>query len=107
MDLRPSIEAAQEAFGLDAVVTIPDGDPVSATVFWLPPKTVEVPIGNDMVRAEERRVLVLSKSDVPQVPRLTSVVVAEYDGGDDATWTVDAVDRVDSDHIRVLVVPAS
>jgi hypothetical protein len=103
VDLRPSIESAQGVFGLGAIVTIPDGDPVQATVFWLPSKTVEVPIGNDMVRAEERRVLVISRAEVPQVPRGTLIFVPEYDTGDERYWVVDAIDRTEGDHVRVLV----
>ncbi len=104
MDLRPDLEAPLAMWALPATVTVPDGAAVETEAFWLPPKTVEVPVGNGMVRAEERHVLVLPRADVPQVPRGTIVSVAEAEGEDVQEWRVDAMDRVHVDHYRVVVV---
>lgn len=105
MDLRPPISAAQNAFGLPAVVTPPGGPSVSTTAFWLPPTSPEVPPGADLRRAEPRHVLVLPKVDVPQVPLLTVVSVADVEGGGVVDWRVDSMDGVQYDHWRVVVVP--
>lgn len=105
MDLRPNIEAALDAFALEAIVTVPDMPEVETRVFWLPSQTVEVPAGTEVTRAEERRVLVLSKVDVPQVPRGTIIQIAEYEGGQESLWRVDSMEKPDFDHHRVVVVP--
>lgn len=104
MDLRPPLESAMGAFSLAAVVTPPDGDPVETEAFWLPPTTVEVPVGAELRRAEERRVLVLPKSDVPQVPRGTIIAIPEYEGAATSEWRVDSMEGVHHDHHRVVVV---
>jgi len=107
MDLRPTFRAALDAFGaLPAVVTLPDLDPVTTEALWLPPVTVEVPAGNDFHRMELRRVLALSRTAVPQVPRGTVVIVAESAGEDPTAWQVDGIDSIHYDHTRALVVPA-
>ncbi len=106
MDLRPSFESMQGAFGLPATVTLSGEDPIATTAVWLPPATEEVPTGNDIRRAEARRTLCIARVDVPQVPRGTIVVCAEEYGGDAVRWMVDGTERVDTDHRRVLVVLA-
>jgi hypothetical protein len=106
VDLRPSFASVVEAFGLPAVVTLPDAEEsIETDAVWLPSTTEEVPASNSISRAEEKRVLCLSKADVPQVPRGTLVAVAEYDGGDVLDWIVDAVERVEFDNARLIVLP--
>ena len=105
MDLRPLLESALDAFSVPAVVLLPDGVQVETRAFWLPPTTEEVPMGNDLRRAEPRRMLVIPSDEVPQVPRGAIVTMPEIDGGDELEWRVDSADRVDPDHIRVFVVP--
>ena len=105
-DLRPSFESALAAFGLAAVVTLPDGGPVATRAMWLPTDTVNRPAGSDYRRAEVWRVLALPSDDVPQVPRGTVVSVPESEGGESADWSVDEAERIDFDHHRVVVVPA-
>lgn len=105
-DLRPSFDAFQAAFGLPAVVRVPDGSPVSTTIIWAPPQTDETPAGMDVRRAAERRILSISRADVPQVPRGTIVTVAEDEDGEAKTWRVDSMDHIDSDHHGVVVVEA-
>lgn len=108
MDLRPEIDAALEAFGLEATVTVPDAEAVKATVFWLPSTAPDVPDGQaPFRRAEQRRELVLPVDDVPQVPRGTIITVAEYEGGTPRSWRVDAMEKPDYDHHRVIVVPVA
>ena len=108
MDLRPPLEAAQDAFAPDApaVVTVPGSDPVEVPgVFWLPEATVEVPAGGGMQRAEVQRVLVLPLATLPQVPRGTLVEMPAADGLDAATWRVDSAERHGFDHYRAMVLP--
>jgi hypothetical protein len=104
MDLRPTLGTALDAFALPAVVTPPSGAPVETRAFWLPTRTEESEVA-EFRRSEARRILVLPASDVPQVPRGTRVVMAEYEGGDLREWSTDAMLRFDSDHHRVWVVP--
>lgn len=106
MGLRPSIQSALDAFGVDATVTPYGGDPVETRVFWLPSTTVESPSGEAFSRAEARRVLVIPVADVTEVPRLTLITCPEYPGGADQTWRVDQSEKVDYDHHRAIVIPA-
>ena len=106
MDLRPPLAAALSAFALPAVVTLPDGgDPISTQCIWLGYQTEESQVSTEFRRAEARRVLVLPRADVPQVPRGTVITAAEYDGGPVLEWRSDSVDSFQVDHYRVYVVP--
>ena len=107
LDLRPPIASALTAFGVDAVVTVPDEIPVSTTALWLAPDTVEVPVGADQVRREQRRIVALRLSDIPQVPRETIISAPEFAGGVVRDWKVDSTERLDYDHVRVIVVPVA
>lgn len=106
MDIRPSFESVQGAFDIPATVTLLDGSSVETTVVWLLPSTEDHPHGVDIRRAEAKRILCLSKEDVPDVPRGLLVTVPEFDGGDDLVWMVDSIERIEFDHTRALVVPA-
>lgn len=107
LDLRPPIASALVAFGVDAIVAPPGETPVSVTALWLAPDTVEVPVGGSgPPRREQRRIVALRLSDVPQVPRGTIISASEYKGGASQDWKVDSTERLDYDHVRVLVVPA-
>ncbi len=104
-DCRPPLSAALRAFGLAATVTVPDGAPVSTTVFWMPPSTEQVPSGTDFRRAEPQRVLVVPLSAVPAIPRETVIAVPLVKDGDILEWSVDGFERLESDHYRLVVVP--
>lgn len=106
MDLRPPLSLALDAFGVDALVAPPSGPSVETTAFWLPSETEEVPSGGDLRRAEQKRVVVLPRADVPEVPRGTVITMAEADGGAPVDWKVDSADKHDYDHHRVVVLPA-
>jgi hypothetical protein len=112
MDLRPSFDAALDAFSLPATVTPPGGPAVTTKAIWLPSKAVEVPSGVDIRHAEERRVMALPRADVPQILKGTIVNVAEYDGAALSNWMIDPTFRndptltADPTHWKVLVYPA-
>lgn len=106
-DLRPSIGQALDAFGLDAVVTPPGGSPVSTRVIWLPPITVEHPVGGEFRRAEVRRVLAMPLEGLGEVPRGTVVTAPEFEGADAADWKIDDAQRIDFDHYRAVVLPSA
>ena len=93
-----------EAFGIPATVTPPGSDAIEATGFWVSPLTEDMPAGLDLTRRELRRVLALRRSEVPSVPRGTYIDAADI-GSDTATrWRVDGFERVEADHLRVIVV---
>ena len=105
MDVRPLISAAQGAFGVSALVLLPgESVPVEATVFWVSATTEQNPADGVLTRAEQRRVLVLSRLEVPDVPRGTVVTCAEVDGADDEEWRVEEAYRTEGDHFRATVV---
>jgi hypothetical protein len=103
-DLRPPIGIALDAFGVDATVTPPGADAVETRAIWLPSTTVET--GEELRRAEPRRVLALPLEGLPEVPRGTVVTVPEFEGADPSDWKVDAAERIDFDHYRAVVMPA-
>lgn len=105
MDLRPALGTALDAFALPAVVTPPGGDPVETRAFWLATRTEESEVGTEFRRSEARRILVLPASDVPQVPRGTLIAMAEHADGETRQWSTDSMQRFDSDHHRVWVIP--
>lgn len=106
MDLRPTIESALDAFSVDAVVTPPGGAAVETRAIWLPPTSVEHPVGSEARRAELRRVIALPLAGLPQVPRGTVVSAPPEEGADPADWRIEDAERVDFDHYRAVVVPA-
>ena len=105
MDVRPTFESDQAAFGIVAVVTVPGGTAVETVAVWLPPITVEVPAGEQFRRVEARHVIALATADVPQLPRGTVVQAALVEGGEVQTWTVDEIGRLYDDHFRATLVP--
>lgn len=109
MDVRPPISVAQSAFGISAQVLLPgEVVPVEATVFWTGSLTEQHPLdGGGITRAEARRVLVLSRAEVPDVPRGTVVTCAEVDGAADEDWRVEEAAKTDGDHYRAVVVRVS
>ena len=105
-DLRPSFDSVRGAFGLTATVTRPSESAVTATIVWVPPVSTEYPQG-EYRRAEPLRVLAIGSDDVANVPRGTIINVALEAGGVASDWKADEVNRVDSDHSRVVVVPSA
>lgn len=96
------------AFGVSATVTrpAPDDTPIETTIIWLTPPTEDVPTGASHQRRDAIQMLAIPRSAVPTVPRGTQVAVPGPLGGDVLTWRVDATDRVEADHVRVIVMPA-
>lgn len=107
-DLRVPFTVLQDAFGRPATVTrpAPDDTPVQTDIVWMTPATEDVP-GGPYQRRDPIRALSVSRADVPTIPRNTVVQVAEQDGADVRTWRVDATERVEADHVRVIVLPVS
>ena len=92
--------------GVPALVTIPDGPAVETSIIWLTPITEQVPGGTDLRRADPKRLMALRRDCIPTVPRGTRVEVTEHLQESPDLWTVDAVERVEPDHHRVIVVPS-
>jgi hypothetical protein len=97
-----------DAFGVPAVVIrpAPDDDPIDTIGVWVSPVTDEPPSGLELRRKEPRRTLVLSRDAVPTVPRGTIVMAPERAGAEPQRWQVDGTERIEVDHVRVVVVPA-
>lgn len=91
--------------GVPAVLTVPDGLPVSCTVIWLSPPTEMQPAGVDIRRAGARKGLGVRRSEAPSLPRGSCFSVAEAPGESAADFLVDSVDTVDHCEYRVTVVP--
>jgi hypothetical protein len=113
-DLRPVIGPALAAFGLDATVTVPGGEPVATTAIWLSP--VAVFVDGVLVRTSSAvRGLSLPRADIPgatepdfELPQGTAIDAAEYGGGAVRSWSVEnTLPGALPDEIRVGVIPAS
>jgi hypothetical protein len=105
-DMRVPMAAALAAFGVSATVTRPNEEPiVGVTVMWISPLTEMFPGGGDLKVADRQRVLVISLAEVPAVPRGTVIEAPEIAGASPGLWVVDALERREADHVRVLVVP--
>lgn len=97
----------QAVHGVAATVTrpAPDNAPIETTGIWqVAPLEEQQPFGTDFRRVEPRRVMVLSRADVPTIPRGTVIVAPETLDGVDKTWKVDGLDRTEGDHWRAIVV---
>jgi hypothetical protein len=96
----------QAAHGVTATVTRTGHAAVETTAIWQTTPAEETqPFGHDLTARGPRRVMVLTKEDFPDgVERGTPIVAPEVDGGANLTWQVDAQDRAEADHWRVLVV---
>ena len=94
-----------DAFGISVTVTPPGSDAVLATGFWVLPLTEDRPGASDVLRREARHVLTLRRSEVPTVPRGTLIDAADIGSVVVQRWRVDGFDRVEADHVRVIVVP--
>lgn len=96
-----------DAHGVPVVVTrpAPDDTPISTRGIWLTPVTDSVPGGLDLRHRDPIRIMALSRTAVPTVPRGTVIIGPEQAGGTDRTWRVDGTDRVEADTVRVIVIP--
>jgi len=112
-DFRVPMSVIFDAFGVDAIVTLPDSgsEPIETTVAWLAPDQVLNPIGLDDQRFQpnfQRRdpllILALRKDDVESVPVGTRIVAPALDGDIDETWKVDGIIAQDSEHHKVAVL---
>ena len=104
---RVPIASALEAFSVEATVTVPGGGSVVTSGIWVTPLSEEMPVGQDFSRREPRRVLALPRSDVPQLPRGSTIVAVEDGGAVLRTWQVDGIDRMEGDCVRAIVVPVN
>jgi hypothetical protein len=115
-DARVPMTAIASAFGVPITVMRPEPDapaPVATTGIWIPESrdgayapVEERPFGRDRQRREPRRLMGISRDVVSEIPRASLVDAPEVNGGPVLKWLVDAIDRVDVDEIRVLLVPA-
>lgn len=93
--------------GVDVVVTRPSPDdvPISTRGIWLTTLTEDVPSGPTLQRREPTRTMALSRAIVSSVPRGTLIEAPEKSGDPVQTWRVDTIERLEADHVRVVVMP--
>ena len=90
---------------VSATVTLPNAAPIEITAVWLVPTTEETPAGTGLQRNQVRRVMAISRADVPEITRKTQVEAPEMEGGTELRWRVDGVELVEADHHRVILIP--
>lgn len=96
--------------GVAATVTrpAPDNTPVVTTGIWVNrPLEEERPYGTDFQARRPRLVMALPRSALSTMPRGTTVVAPEQQGGANKTWKVDELDRTETDHWRVVLVASN
>lgn len=97
----------QATHGVTATVTrpAPDNTPIATTGIWeVAPKDDSQPYGTDFRKVDRRRVMALARADLPTLPRGTTIVAPETLDGENKTWVVDGLERVDADTWRVIVL---
>lgn len=107
-DLRVPMDPILEAFGVAASVTLPPPDDavaIDATLVWLSPAQDFMPGGGEVRRSDPQRRAALTLAEVARLPRLTRIEAPEVKGGTTRAWRVDATERVEYDHVVVVVVP--
>jgi hypothetical protein len=97
--------------GVPATVTrpAPDDTAVVTRGIWFHPLNEPQPFGHDFNRRDPRKVLVLPRdSSLPNVPKGTTIVAPETQGGTSLTWRVEGYsDTSLVDEWRVIVVPVT
>jgi hypothetical protein len=107
-DLREavfSINRDAQVHGVSATVTRPhpDDTPITTTVIWALPMADAQAYGVDYRKKDPRRVLAIPRSDVPTLPRGTTVLVAEP-GGTVRLFVVDGFEQAtEPEHWRAIV----
>lgn len=104
-DLRVPFTLAQEAFGVDGTFTNPGGDPVDVTVVWVAPLDDSAPAGRDFKKVAPKRLASLSKAEVEEVQLKGVLEAPEHEDGATQSWQVDGFERVEYDHVTVLLRP--
>jgi len=101
-----ALELNLAAHGIDVVVTPPGAAGIETRGIWITTITEDMPVGGEFQRREPRRVMALSRLEVPTVLRGTVIDAPEKGGDIEAPrhWRVDGVERVEADHTRVVVV---
>ena len=96
------------AFGLAVSVNraLIDIEPIETTGIWLTPTTDDLPVGGDFRRRDVRYVMALKSTDIDSVPRGTFVMAPapEDTSGPIRRWRIDGIDRVEGEHVRVVLV---
>ena len=93
--------------GVPITVSRPTLDevPVATRGIWVLPQTDGMPGGNDFQRHEPVRVMAISRDAISSVPRGTVILAPERAGTFERQWRVEGVDRIEADHVRVVLVP--
>lgn len=91
--------------GVAATVTrpAPDATPVETTAIWLTPKE-DQPGGSDFARLDPKRVMAIPRSALSTMPRGTTILASEADGGTAKTWHRESLDRSIDPHFWYVVV---
>jgi hypothetical protein len=99
-DLRPPLDPIFMAFGAAATVKVPGGVPVAATAIigfssieFPPPDRRDLAITERLTLTR----IALRRSEVPSLPRASTVVIGAK------TWTVDAIDDRDDEIVVAMV----
>lgn len=101
---RLTLELNMEAHGVPIVVRAPDDEPIETRGIWVVNLTDEVPVGPAFSRREVRRIIVVRRDHVPEVPRGTLIDAPEKADAEILTWLVDSVVLVEADQHRCMVI---
>lgn len=101
----------QSVHGVPATVTRvapASTTPITTTVLWpsAPPLQEDPAYGVDFSRKGPRRVMAISRVDVPTLPIGSTVVAPEQPDGANVTWRVDGLERIEANTWRAIVMLA-
>jgi hypothetical protein len=103
-----ALTVANATHGVDATVTVLSGSPVVTRGIWLQHPDEVMPVGRDFQRRDPRRLLQLPlTTELPDIPRGSTIVAAPRGTTVARTWRVENVDSTDADQVRVIVAPVN
>lgn len=92
-------------FGVPILVTREGEAGIETCGIWLTHETDDYPVNASFQRREAKRAMAVSLAEVESVPRGTAIEAPEYCGDDKRRrWKVDGIDRIEADHVRVVLV---
>lgn len=101
-----ALDVLQSVFGVEAIVTPVDGEAVTVTGVWLTPAQTDVPMP-ELKRRDRRRVMAFRRSDVPTLPKGSTVQATELGAAAAADWRVDGFELIDTEQVRAVLVPVA
>jgi hypothetical protein len=100
-----ALELNLAAHGVEVLVTLEGAAGIETRGIWMTPISEDLPVAGEFQRREPRRVMALSRLELPSVPKGTVIQAPPKHGDNLEYWRVDGTERTEADHVRVYVIP--